>query len=124
MSVMTETAPDLIEWCRGRKKIYFMIWQDRAEALIDDDVVPAMLRVKLTPEQAYELTNERRTRHMQDILPDLPVSVREVFISGKTPAEWDAMTDGQYQKKLRSEKGYAAIKEKLKTLGYEFEGDT
>ncbi len=66
------------------------------------------LFIPLTKEQATELVSDSR-RLVQSILPELHHSVREVFISGTTPAEWDLMMTGE----LRSDDFYRSVGYKL-----------
>ncbi len=68
-----------------------------------------ILRVRLSADQVKELFSKER-RPMQTVLPEVGPKVREVFISGLTPAEFDL----EFCRKLRPRKVYA-------DLGYDFE---
>src|SRR5882672_5348008 len=59
-------------------------------------VLNRYIKVTMTGEQVEEvLLRERgKRRFMEDIFPDLPPPVREIFISGTTPAEWAALVLG------------------------------
>ena len=82
----------------GSKKLYIIIDGDDSCAMTDcnefDQLAP--VRIKLTADQAARIVNRPDTReHIQDILPDVPKELREVFVSGTTPAEWDATMRGK-----------------------------
>ena len=62
--------------------------------------------VPLTAEQGEEILSENR-RNLDTILPDTPPPMREIFITGLTPAEFDLMMRGR----LRPAEDY-------KKLGY------
>lgn len=68
-----------------------------------------VLRVRLNADQVNELFGKER-RHMQEVMPEVDPKVREIFISGITPAEFDL----EFRRKLKPKKVYAE-------LGYEFE---
>lgn len=80
----------------GRKTIY--LDTDTNTAIVDccsiGDV--SALHIQLTADQRRRLGtgNQRRTECIQDILPNVPHQVREVFVSGQTPAEWDETFNG------------------------------
>lgn len=76
----------------GRKTIYVVDGKAMIDCRIIGDV--AYLSVRLTPDQERRLCAEPRTEHIQDILPEVPKEVREAFISGQTPAEWDELMNG------------------------------
>ncbi len=64
------------------------------------------LHVTLTKAQAEELLAPRwLRRNIDEILPDHAPAIREVFLSGTTPAEWDA----DMMRKMRSAKDYLAL---------------
>lgn len=81
----------------GRKTIYLQIEPESAHATIDcDQMNPVgMVRIPLTTGQAERILRREQTRELiQDVLPELPPPVREVFTTGTTPAEWDEMFNG------------------------------
>ncbi len=64
------------------------------------------IRISLTQSQAAELMMPRQTRrHVQDILPNHSKEVREVFISGTTPAEYDQA----FFRRMRTPEEYTAM---------------
>jgi hypothetical protein len=84
-----------VEIPMGRKKLYIIVDEEDSCAMIDcaefDQL--ALVKIKLTAEQAARIIN--RSGHIQDIIPDVAKELREVFISGTTPAEWDATMRGK-----------------------------
>lgn len=75
----------------GSKKVYWLQDGERATALCDCEVyTDHCVEVHMTLAQALEIAGGAR-RSIQDILPDVAKEVREVFISGTTPAEWDEL---------------------------------
>jgi len=84
----------------GRKSISGFLMKDgRVRLLCDCDVFPhACVQVFVTPAQAEELVVRAEYRHkgrlIQDVLPDHPKAIRDVFAVGVTPAEWDEMFEG------------------------------
>ena len=77
----------------------FLLRDGRVRLLCDCDVFPdACVQVFVTQAQADELVSRaerrRESKLLQDILPDQPAAIREIFISGTTPAEWDAIFHG------------------------------
>lgn len=49
------------------------------------------INISLTQAQALELLQPRWSRRsIHEVLPNHPPEIREVFITGTTPAEWDA----------------------------------
>ena len=69
------------------------------------------MRIPLTDPQAREIFSGT-TRLIQDVLPDMHPALREIFVTGITPAEFDLNVRGQ----LQAEAVYA-------NLGYLFERD-
>src|SRR5665213_1047821 len=77
---------------------------------VDCDVFPeAVIEIEVTRAQADALENPRATL-ITAILPSMPKELREIFITGMTPAEWDELFGGG----PGSQETYAA-------LGYCFE---
>lgn len=76
------------------KKIYWLqVDATTVRALCDCDVYPdTCIEVEMTLAQALELTSDRHTRrNIAEILPNASKEVREIFITGTTPAEWDEL---------------------------------
>ena len=64
--------------------------------------------VPLKAEQAGEILSKNR-RNIDTILPDTPPPMREIFITGLTPAEFDLRMRGKLRRKEDYEKlGYGA----------------
>lgn len=59
-----------------------------------DEYPNYVIKVEVTPEQARELASQPRLRLIQDILPTHPREIRELFLSGKSPAMWDRLFRG------------------------------
>ncbi len=72
-------------------------------------VLKQTLSVVLTEKEAREVIS-RRQRAIQEVLPNINYRVREIFLTGLTPAEFDISLRG----KLSSREVYARI-------GYQFE---
>jgi hypothetical protein len=88
----------------GSKTIYGFEQDDgRIKAMAECEVYGpiASVIVLLTKAQAEKLFADNRTELIQDILPDVPREVREVFISGTTPAEYDFIS-GRPVKSLKA----------------------
>jgi len=64
----------------------------------------AMVKIPLTTEQAQEILSGHR-RDINEVLPDTDRALREVFITGTTPAEWDLMLTGH----VKPEEEYAEL---------------
>lgn len=62
------------------------------------------VQVPLTPAQATELF-VGSSRSIAQVLPDHPPALREIFITGTTPAEWDAT----FRRRLRPANEYRAM---------------
>ncbi len=96
----------MIELRAGSKVIHILVSSVGSYAMVDCNEFGevALVRVELTPEQVARLIS--RTENAQDILPNVPKEVREIFNVGITPAEWDAAMDGRrrhwryYQKEM------------------------
>ena len=67
-----------------------------------------VVEVRMTLAQAEELTGERR-RNIPSLLPEVPAPLREIFLSGTTPAEWDEIF-GNGVKQLAEYPGYRVYK--------------
>ena len=50
--------------------------------------------IPLTAEQAKEIVSDSR-RCIDEILPDTPPPLREIFLTGLTPAEFEQVPDGE-----------------------------
>ena len=77
-------------------------------------VLNAAVEIPLTADQAKELMSGIRCgpkRLIQDILPETHPKLRELFITGLTPAEWDQAIFGRPRRK-----------ETYRKLGYKFQG--
>ena len=57
-------------------------------------VFKQMVRFPISGEQATALLGSDR-RNLQELLPDTSPKLREIFITGHTPAEWDVMLLGR-----------------------------
>lgn len=55
-------------------------------------------------------------RNIQDMFPELAPALREILVTGTTPAEWDRMFDGLPET-------LEEFMEKYRPLGYRFEED-
>lgn len=96
----------MIELRVGSKVIHIYVSSFASYAMTDchEFGQVALVKVELTPVQAARLIN--RTEDVQDILPEVPKEVREIFNVGITPAEWDATMNGRrrhwryYQKEM------------------------
>lgn len=53
--------------------------------------VKSTIDLPVTQEQMDEWNNPNRTRHVQEIFPNLTADQREFLISGIKPGEWDSM---------------------------------
>jgi hypothetical protein len=94
----------------GSKKLYG-IADDAGRVTLRTDCTEfpdAVVEIRLTAAQAEALEQPRRAT-ITSIIPEIAPAVREIFISGTTPAEWDALFNG----KLRSQAAY-------EELGYRF----
>jgi hypothetical protein len=90
-----------LEFRVGAKKIYGVGLPDgRYRMICDCDVYPnCLVEVYVTAGQANALASGRGERKsVQSILPDAPRELREIFISGTTPAEWDKDFRGKVKK--------------------------
>ena len=59
-------------------------------------------KIPLTEEQAREILGPNR-RNINILLPDTPRPLREVFVTGTTPAEWDLMVSGKVKEQAHYE---------------------
>jgi hypothetical protein len=57
-------------------------------------VLHKMVQVPLTAEQVEEIISASR-RCIDEILPDTPPPLREIFLTGLTPAEFEQVPDGE-----------------------------
>jgi hypothetical protein len=84
----------------GGKHVYGIPQADgRYKFVCDCDVYPThLVEVYVTEAQALELDGMRpRSRCIQEILPDVPKELREIFLSGMTPAEFDELMGNHAQ---------------------------
>lgn len=63
------------------------------------------VQFKVTTHQAEELFVNHRTKVIQQIVPDLHPALRELFVTGMSPAEWDDCLMGEV-KPVDSYPGY------------------
>ncbi len=73
-------------------------------AICHCSVLNRKVTVNLTEEEARELLSKPR-RSIQKVLPNLDYRVREIFVSGLTPAEFDLSFRGR----LRANEVYADL---------------
>lgn len=77
----------------GGKKIYGLeVEPGRVRVMCDCDVIGGQAGAVLffiSTDQADKVLIPSRAGHVQDICPELPQSLRDVFISGVTPLEWE-----------------------------------
>lgn len=97
----------------GTKKLYFEQQEDGSWlAHCTCQAMQARVEVRLTADQAQELRAQYREwapggRPIQDILANVPRQLREIFVTGLTPAEWDLTMCGEpFQKRNYAELGY------------------
>ncbi len=70
------------------------------------------VRVPLEIEQMHELLSPDRGR-IQDILPEMDTRVREIFVSGITPAEFDGIFSGKPKSRdVYDDLGYKPLQER------------
>ena len=93
-------TPRLFELRRGRKTVYGLEETPGTVTVRLDCDVFEMAVFTLTTAQAERIFDEHRTGHVQDILPDKSVALRECFISGTTPAEFDRDVRGLSKRKI------------------------
>jgi hypothetical protein len=103
----------------GSRKIYGTIVGDvctiRADCRVADSRFgESLIRFTVPAVPALVYFEGRRTVPIQELFPDLPAPLRELFITGTSPAEYDAML-GQCPK------AKAAFIRKYTPLGYVFE---
>ena len=79
----------------GAKKIYGLESASGKVTLrVDCTVFPeAVVEIEVTRAQADALANRHATL-ITAIVPDMPKELREIFITGTTPAEWDELFGG------------------------------
>lgn len=100
----------LYEFRCGSKKIYGVESAPGNVTLrVDCKVFPeAVIKIEVTTAQADALENRPRPA-VQVIAPNMPRELREIFITGTTPAEYDELLGT-----VKSREGYAK-------LGYDFD---
>ena len=99
-----------IQWIvRGKRELLLIERDDGSfSASCVCDVFNATIDVSITREQALELLGSTR-RLIQDVFPNLDPRVREMFVTGLTPAELDMTFFGE----AKAREAYAG-------LGYDF----
>ena len=76
----------------GHSTVYGLEQADgTVKVLTDCAFSGGMVKFYVTKEQAAELFNPARRRQVQDIAPDLDKSLREVFITGIGPMDYEVM---------------------------------
>ncbi len=74
---------------KGRKKLYVLLENETIFIVVDCEVTGGMMKIPMTPAQFEQWQNESNgLKCIQDILPDMLPELREVLITGMTPAEW------------------------------------
>lgn len=97
------------------KEAFVTFYNDDTVAVLVDCHVHsgALIRIPMEAHQYHEWRNRDRgigCRLIQEIFPELNSEVREVLVTGMTPAEWSARLGGR-----KHSLDY------LRKLGYEFE---
>lgn len=97
----------------GRKKAYIQQVPNRlaVDIVLDCDVTGALVRIPMTLDQFMKFMSPNRPL-MQNLFPEMASEVREMLISGSTPAEWQQMFGES-----------AFTKEQLVKFGYEFDNE-
>ena len=100
----------IYEFRCGPKKIYGLEYAlGRVTLRVDCDIFPeAVIKIEVTTAQADALENRPRPA-VQVIVPNMPRDLREIFITGTTPAEYDKLL------------GTVKSREEYAKLGYDFE---
>lgn len=89
----------------GQKKIYGIEEPPGTVTVLVDCDVYELAKFKVTKQQAEELFAQPRQKKIQDIVPELHPALREVFVTGMSPAEWDQCMCGEV-KPVESYPGY------------------
>lgn len=81
----------------GRRKIYGVPNEDGSYDIVADCTIypDAVVRFQVTAKAAASYFTDDPRPAIQDIFPDLPGDLRELLITGVTPAEWDIKCKGQ-----------------------------
>ena len=95
----------------GRKKAYVHSVGDNVEILLDCDVTNALVRINMTVEQ-FNAWRDPNRPNIQILFPKMPAELREMLMTGITPAEWN---------ETFGEPPYT--QEQLVEFGYEFESE-
>ena len=100
----------LYEFRCGSKKVYGVESAPGIVTLrVDCNVFPeAVIKIEVTTAQADALENRPRPA-VQVIAPNMPRELREIFITGTTPAEYDELL------------GTVKSREEYAKLGYDFD---
>lgn len=85
---------EFVETYLGSRKIYGIIQGDTCTIMADCEMdQDAVVKFNIPTAAARQIfSEEHRTTHIQDLLPDLRRELREVLMTGTTPAEFDNMT--------------------------------
>lgn len=101
----------------GHKTIYGIIEGETCTVMSDCSVDPeAVVKFTIPSAAAREIFSGERTSHIQDLLPDLRMELREVLISGTSPAEFDQIR-GQVPRTL------ARFRRKYAPIGYSWDNE-
>lgn len=98
----------------GNKKLFaYPDPKDSGKHIVDVDceVTGGVCRCSIPKDAMWEIfeTPREARRNIQDILPDYSPDVREMFITGMTPAEWDAMTGTSVDYTLEKYRGLMVV---------------
>lgn len=74
----------------GGQKAYVILENETVFVLKDCSVTGGMVKIPMTPAQFQARFSPER-KSVQDVFPELPLEIREIFVSGNTPAEWQKM---------------------------------
>jgi len=102
----------------GNKTLYGIVEGPTTTIMIDCDILngEGLVKFKVPTLAATQYFSGGPRPHIQDLFPETPKELREVFVTGMTPAEFDINVKGQ-----RMPKTIAAFKRKYSALGYCFE---
>lgn len=80
----------------GKKGYLLPKREGGVQFLLDCNTTGGMLRIPISEQQAADFNpvSGARTKTIPEIFPELAPELREVFISGTTPAEWQETFGG------------------------------